>query len=109
MNTRYAFLLAVALVAAASTVQSGCASDSRAARSTSPYSAFEPAVRDTQLAREKYAKALAAWPDDPAKAETLLREALDADIYTRPGPQQPRGAPALARRALRSGGGVRMG
>lgn len=63
---------------------SGCASDQSRATSSSPYAAFEPARRDTQLARELYARALNAWPDDPVKTETLLRETLAADLYHGP-------------------------
>jgi tetratricopeptide (TPR) repeat protein len=83
MNIRQSLVLSTALTAA-TCMLAGCASNSRATNSTSPYSAFEPAARDTQLARQKYAQALAAWPKDPVKAETLLRESLTADIYHGP-------------------------
>lgn len=74
--------LAAALALAAAFGAAGCRGHD--ARSTSPYSASEPARRDTQRARELYAEALDAWPDDPPETERLLREALSADLYHGP-------------------------
>lgn len=76
-RTRYALLLVVT-----SCSLLGCANDAK--RSTSPYADGRVAQRDTQLARELYARALDAWPDKPETAERLLRETLAADIYHGP-------------------------
>lgn len=55
-----------------------------ASRSTSPYAPQREQARNPLRAQELTQKAVAALPDDPEKAERLLREALAADLYHGP-------------------------
>lgn len=72
----------------ASSLTSGCVSDGPAPTGRGPYSDIASSSRDPQLARQLHAQAArllaeqgeAAYPE----AESLLRQALDADIYNGP-------------------------
>lgn len=58
----------------------GCASS----RARGPYSASPGENRDPQLSRELTAKAKEVWASHPERAEKLLRDALDADLFNGP-------------------------
>ena len=76
---RYAMHLG-GLIGAAILLLSGCA----APRTPSPYTDDASAQRDPQKARELQALASKMLREDPGLAESLLREALEADLYNGP-------------------------
>lgn len=49
-----------------------------------PYEVRSPETRDPQRAQELHEQATEAWLKDPKEAESLLREALAADLYHGP-------------------------
>lgn len=52
--------------------------------SSGPYTVLTADARDPQRARDLHARATAIWLKDPERAESLLREALAADLYHGP-------------------------
>lgn len=82
--TRQARQSSVVIAIAATAVLSGCASSPRALRSSSPYTTPSEASRDTIAAQRLHQEAARLMESDPAKAESLLREALAADIFFGP-------------------------
>ena len=61
-------------------VVSGCAST----KSSGPYSPLSEATRDPAKSQALCQEAVACSDDDPARAEKLLREALNLDLYNGP-------------------------
>jgi Flp pilus assembly protein TadD len=65
-------------------VVSGCASPSRQARTSSPYTTASEVSRDTVTAQRLHQEAARLMDSDPARAEGLLRQALAADLFFGP-------------------------
>jgi tetratricopeptide (TPR) repeat protein len=80
MNFQLAPLLRRFGAAVMLTVAAACASPTP----TGPYSPSDPAQRDATRAEQLTREAVNCADDDPAHAESLLREALTADLYHGP-------------------------
>jgi Flp pilus assembly protein TadD len=71
------------LMTLSAAILAGCTGSPRGPAS-SPYSTIEPAARDPRKADDLNARAAAILDTDPAKAESLLRDALGCDLYHGP-------------------------
>jgi Tfp pilus assembly protein PilF len=80
MNTGPRRLTILALLCCGAAVLSACASSPRGG----PYTPLTDGDRDPARAQELTLEAAEIAPDDPVKAEAMLREALTADLYHGP-------------------------